>query len=794
MTKPQLITKAFFLFFFCTCSFHVSSAQTPFWLNGDRIISSNDKLVKEQWAAFKKNKNISRRQEDIYTLPVVFHIIHQNGPENVADAAVLDALQRLNDAFANRGIYDQGSGVDAKIQFCLAKKDPDGNYTNGINRVYADLVTINDVRHPLLESLVKWDPGRYINIYLAAEVDIINDFYRCGYADQGANGYGGGGVVVMQAGAMQSIIVHEMGHALDLDHTFSGWCENNDCLLDGDGVCDTPPEETIYIKGGCTDPENSCYTDTQSGFTTDQNDLKTNHMDYGNQSCQHDFTAGQKERMRFYIETFHPGWITADVCTNDCASPAGSEFTFLTLPEYSIGRRIDLTNTSTGATGYEWSVNNSFASSSFNYSYVFPGQGWYKFNLLAKPTPDEVKCRNDQLNWIRVYCSTKAIIIRNKKKARVGEPIHFSCHITEVIPMPDPIQYEWYYDNGILFGTSASFDHAFTTAGIKTIYLVTIRGACRDTSLPDLVDIKELPDYTLNLNGLVCAANKSNTISFSVCSKGHFDTPAGLPITFYSSNPTTGPASVIGTYYTNDVITQYCCKDFEFELPASYTGSFIFGVVNDDHSHSTPFNLATDFPVTTFHETVYTNNLDELLSGKFSVAIAPGDVSVLIGSSVALTAVPGEPTSSITWLADQGSFSCNTCINTSFTPIRYTRVIVKAISKGGCLATDTIIVKVLANGEVFIPSAFTPNDDKLNDYFYVLGGESITKISSFMVFNRWGERVCSRQNVLPNIPHAGWDGRLKGYPAIPDVYAYLITVQFKNGITKKYKGTITFIR
>src|SRR5687768_8309288 len=104
MTKRNLTSGVLCLFFGC-CFSIVSSAQ----IKADRILSARDQSIKEQWVAFKKNRPVIRQQENVYTLPVVFHIIHQNGAENIPDATVIDAFQRLNDAFANRGIYDQGS-------------------------------------------------------------------------------------------------------------------------------------------------------------------------------------------------------------------------------------------------------------------------------------------------------------------------------------------------------------------------------------------------------------------------------------------------------------------------------------------------------------------------------------------------------------------------------------------------------------------------------------------------------------------------------------------------------------
>ncbi|MEQ1676869.1 MAG: gliding motility-associated C-terminal domain-containing protein [Chitinophagaceae bacterium] len=800
LTFPLPI-KTILVSFLLLCNFHYANAQFNCGTDTyNRLQMQNKEFLQKMqqvtnsWVAFKRNGTTSRTAEDLYTLPVVFHIIHKNGAENIPDATVMEAFQRLNDAFANRASYDQGSGVDTKIQFCMARKDPDGNFTTGITRTYADLLTVNPfVNQDLLESLIKWDPDRYINIWVVAEVELAVEFKRCNYTDFDAAGYGGGGQVVAEASVLPAIIVHEMGHALGLAHTFNGWCVNNDCLTDGDQICDTPPEETITITGGCNAPENSCHTDAQSGFTSDQLDLKTNHMDYGNGGCQHDFTQGQKERMRFVIENFLPGLLTSDVCTNDCTQPAEAEFTFNASVEYSIGNTLTFTNTSSGATAYEWFVNDDPVATTTDLTYTFPGQGWYKISLLAKPSPDEVQCRNMQVNWIRVYCSIKSEALANKKKAIVGETVHFSSTIAQVVPLPDPITYEW-YENGNLFGNTASFDHSFTTPGFKIFYLVTIQGGCRDTSMKKMIDIKELPDYKLNIDHLICDNIKDNRISFSVCNEGFIDMPAGVPVTFYATNPTIGIATIVGSvFYTDEVIGKFCCKDYEMELPAGYSAKYIYGVINDDHSIATPYDLATDFPVTSFLESKYTNNLDSLSLEKFTVTITPGEATTVIGSAVTLTGTSSHP-ATFTWKADHGTFSCTDCNTTSFTPARYTRVILKGVSAGGCVAYDTIIVKVLANGEVFIPSGFTPNNDGVNDHFYVLGGESVARIRSFQVFNRWGEKVFSRENIVPNIPHLGWDGKLKGNPSVPGVYVYWVTVEFVNGVEKRYKGTVSLIQ
>ena len=174
-----------------------------------------------------------------YTLPVVVHIIHQNGPENISDADVDQGITWLNDAFANINYYNQGVGVDTRIEFCLAERDPDGNATTGINRVVSPLT--NATNDLALKDLSRWDPTRYINVWLVANIPGAG-----GYATlPSSHGLPTDGIVMLadkmlNVGSGHSTFVHEMGHYLGLYHVFQGGCTNNDCLTDGDRVLRYP--------------------------------------------------------------------------------------------------------------------------------------------------------------------------------------------------------------------------------------------------------------------------------------------------------------------------------------------------------------------------------------------------------------------------------------------------------------------------------------------------------------------------------------------------------------------------
>ena len=110
-----------------------------------------------------------------------------------------------------------------------------------------------------------------------------------------------------------SVLTHEVGHYLGLYHTFEGGCLNDDCLANGDRVCDTPPDQSTAAVP-CNAMPNSCTTDTDSGFSTDQPDMFQNYMDYGDWDCYSMFTEGQRERMHFFLEGIRASLMESQGC------------------------------------------------------------------------------------------------------------------------------------------------------------------------------------------------------------------------------------------------------------------------------------------------------------------------------------------------------------------------------------------------------------------------------------------------------------------------------------------------
>jgi hypothetical protein len=182
ITKHVLLS----FFSFLIISFN-SKAQnnpvndTPFVCAGDEMMQNflknkanqfEQKQIEEQIARYMSSPRSLQNRGAVVTLPVVVHIIHNGGAENISDAQVLQGIQDLNEAFANKGYYDPATGVNTDIQFCLAQRGPNNQPTNGITRDISPLTNMTmETDDIALKNINRWTPSCYINIWLLKEIN-----------------------------------------------------------------------------------------------------------------------------------------------------------------------------------------------------------------------------------------------------------------------------------------------------------------------------------------------------------------------------------------------------------------------------------------------------------------------------------------------------------------------------------------------------------------------------------------------------------------------------------------------
>ena len=97
------------------------------------------------------------------------------------------------------------------------------------------------------------------------------------------------------------------------------------------------------------------------------------------------------------------------------------------------------------------------------------------------------------------------------------------------------------------------------------------------------------------------------------------------------------------------------------------------------------------------------------------------------------------------------------------------------------------------NYKVFIPNAFSPNGDQHNDFFEIYPGTSTSKVKSLQIYSRWGE-ILYDYNGDQSQDLARWDGRFRGKIMMDEVVVYKAVIEFIDGETKMFAGSVTIVK
>ncbi|MBL7791018.1 MAG: gliding motility-associated C-terminal domain-containing protein [Saprospiraceae bacterium] len=170
------------------------------------------------------------------------------------------------------------------------------------------------------------------------------------------------------------------------------------------------------------------------------------------------------------------------------------------------------------------------------------------------------------------------------------------------------------------------------------------------------------------------------------------------------------------------------------------------------------------------------------------------DRFISVGESVSLQAVSTISPVTAVWNSNSGE-KWEETLQIEVRPMQTTVYTLLIADENGCEATDALTIQVKNEVGIYVPNAFSPNNDGINDGFTLFGkAEQIDKIVELLIFDRWGELVFHKQHFAPNDELLGWDGNTRGKAQSQGVYVYHATVELAGGRQLKLQGEVGLVR
>lgn len=175
------------------------------------------------------------------------------------------------------------------------------------------------------------------------------------------------------------------------------------------------------------------------------------------------------------------------------------------------------------------------------------------------------------------------------------------------------------------------------------------------------------------------------------------------------------------------------------------------------------------------------------------VRFNPNPVKVIRGDEIKLTPIFNFNPILFSWWPTT-DLSCSTCAMPFASPENTITYTLTATDGSGCEGIGEVTVLVVGNTRVFLPRAFSPNNDGINDIFYIQSADPNVVIQELQIFDRWGNQLFFSAPGPANDPAFGWNGLFQDRPLNPAVYVYTVLIRYPDGTERLYRGDLTLVK
>jgi gliding motility-associated-like protein len=334
--------------------------------------------------------------------------------------------------------------------------------------------------------------------------------------------------------------------------------------------------------------------------------------------------------------------------------------------------------------------------------------------------------------------------------------------------------YQWYKDGVALIGEESAKLSLITAPNVAGDYLVVI--IFPDGCISSKSYNVRVPPYFAEQEATICENDEHIIGTTSFSEEGTHE------ITIAAHD---GCDSIVTLILNVDANTESYFEDYFCEgevytlldISSDQAGNFQTTIQNSNGCDSTIILELNEIPKTDGIE-------------------LPSEVQVALGDSISIIPEGYDPDLiNFTWYDNDGNVISNSLTLSNLKPFNDSYVSIVATDKYGCAVEDEVFLQIdKSTITIHFPNVFSPDNNRINDFFSFFATPALQSVESFVIFDRWGNKVYEDLPGTNFHSHMGWDGTFNGKDAQQGVYVYMLNATFIDGSQKFFSGNITLLR